>query len=266
MPRIHHRKPTGYTQKPDPCVQWGSWGEWRGGISPPRSLRTGREPLGSSGSRSPAVRIEKRPVRKELWVHLDDTGEPLTRAFRLLLEALVFAAHPFPQMEVDAVQTVVQRRLVEMTVVVDPTPDVRIYQPGQIMKGRVGPVLETPSPDYPTHCLESSVGRRGQERDAIGSVGPGRKPRLECISEEIELDCGIASLAVGIRAVNDFCFLRVKHQSTSREPLRESAAQGFSLGLSPAVADYVIRIPFKGNSRMGPCHPQVERVMQKQIR
>jgi hypothetical protein len=97
---------------------------------------------------------------------------------RLLLEALVFAAHPFPQMEVNAVQTVVQRRLVEVTVVVDPTPDVRIYHPGKIMKGRVGPVLETPSPDFPTHCLESSVGRRGQERDAIGSVGAGRKARV----------------------------------------------------------------------------------------
>jgi hypothetical protein len=30
-------------------------GEWRGGVSPPRSLRTGREPLSSSGSRYPAV-------------------------------------------------------------------------------------------------------------------------------------------------------------------------------------------------------------------
>ena len=30
-------------------------GEWRGGVSPPRSLRTGREPLGSSGSQYPAV-------------------------------------------------------------------------------------------------------------------------------------------------------------------------------------------------------------------
>ena len=29
--------------------------EWRGGISPPRSLRTGREPLSSSGSQHPAV-------------------------------------------------------------------------------------------------------------------------------------------------------------------------------------------------------------------
>src|ERR1039458_6935732 len=32
-----------------------SWGEWRGGVSPPRSLRTGREPLSSSGSQYPAV-------------------------------------------------------------------------------------------------------------------------------------------------------------------------------------------------------------------
>jgi hypothetical protein len=210
--------------------------------------------------------MEKRPVREELWIDPDDTGEPRTRALRLLLEALELAARPFPQMEVDSAQTVVQRRFVEVTVVVDPTTDVGIYHPGQIIKGRVGPALETPSPDFPTHCLECSVGRRGQERDAVCSVGPARKPRSECIAEEVELDRGIGSLAVGIRAVDDFRFLRVKYQPTSREPLRKCNAQGFGLGFTPAVADRVIRIPFKGNSRMGPCHPQVERVMQKQIR
>jgi hypothetical protein len=86
--------------------------------------------------------MKKRPVREKLWVVPDDTGEPLTRAFRLLLEALVFAASPFLQMEVDSAQTVVQRRLVEVTVVVDPTPDVRIYHSGQVIKGRVGPQTE----------------------------------------------------------------------------------------------------------------------------
>src|SRR5712664_3580498 len=99
-------------------------GEWRGGVSPPRSLRTGREPLGSSGSQYPAVGMEKRPVREELWTSLDNMGEPLARAFRLLLEPLVLAARPFSEMEVDAAQTVVQRRVVEVTVVVDPTPEV----------------------------------------------------------------------------------------------------------------------------------------------
>jgi len=33
----------------------GPWGEWRGGVAPPRSLRTVREPLDSYGSHHPAV-------------------------------------------------------------------------------------------------------------------------------------------------------------------------------------------------------------------
>ena len=39
---------------PDEWEECGR-GEWRGGVSPPRSPRTGREPLGSSGSQYPAV-------------------------------------------------------------------------------------------------------------------------------------------------------------------------------------------------------------------
>lgn len=92
-------------------------------------------------------------MREEPWIGSDDTGEPLARAFRLLLEALELAAHPFSQMEVDPAQTVVQRRLVEVTVVVDLTTNIRIDHPRQIIKGRVGPVLETPLPDFPTHRL-----------------------------------------------------------------------------------------------------------------
>jgi hypothetical protein len=39
----------------DDAKEYSVTGEWRGGVSPPRSLRTGREPLGSSGSQYPAV-------------------------------------------------------------------------------------------------------------------------------------------------------------------------------------------------------------------
>ena len=163
-------------------------------------------------------------MREELWFGPDDTGEPLTRAFRLLREALVFAARPFSQVEVDSAQTVVQRRRVEMTVVVEPTPEVRIYHSGQITEGRVGPALESPLPDFPTHCLERSWGRRGQERDAIGSVGPGREPRPECIAEEVELLVGILSAPVIILAVDDLRLLRMKRQSTFSEPLLERYA------------------------------------------
>ena len=92
-------------------------------------------------------------MREERWACPDDTGEPLARAFRRLPEALEFATHPRPQVEVNPAQRSVQRRLLEVTVVVDPATDVRIDPPRQIVKGRVGPVLETPLSDFPTHRL-----------------------------------------------------------------------------------------------------------------
>jgi hypothetical protein len=98
-----------------------------------RSFTTAR-----SQNRTGASRLIRLPIsgcshreaagREERSVDLHDTGEPLPRSFRLLLEALVFAASPFPQMEINSAQTVVpRRRLVKVTVVVDPTPDVGIY-------------------------------------------------------------------------------------------------------------------------------------------
>jgi len=92
-------------------------------------------------------------VREERWVGPDDMGEPLACAFGLLLEALELAAYPLPQVEVNSAQIVVHRRFVEVTVVVDPTAEVGIDQPSQIIKGHVGPVLETLLPDFPTHRL-----------------------------------------------------------------------------------------------------------------
>jgi hypothetical protein len=212
--------------------------------------QTGREPLGSSGSRYP-------PVGK--------SSSPTGRFF--MLETLVFAARPFSQLEVDSAQTAVQRRLVEMTAVVYPTPEVRILHSGQSTEGRVGPALESPLPDFPTHCLERSWGRRGQERDAIGSVGPDHKPRPEKYSRGDRtglwdsVPCGWYP-----RSRRFFVFCGCSTNPQAAKPLRKSDAQGFGLGPSSAVADRVIRIPFKGNSGMGPCHPQVERVVQKQIR
>lgn len=96
-------------------------------------------------------------MREEPWGGPDDSGEPLTRAFWSLAEAFVFAAYPFPQVEVDPAQTVIERRLVVVAVIVDPAADVGIKHSGQIIEGLVGPGLETPAPDITAHLLEFAV-------------------------------------------------------------------------------------------------------------
>src|SRR5271166_1152113 len=97
----------------------------------------------------------------------DDAGKPLTRAFRPLPEALVFSAYPFSQVEVDPTQTLIERRFVEVTVVIDPTPDIRIAHSGQVIEGLVGLGLKAPAPDITAELLERLIGCRRQERDAV---------------------------------------------------------------------------------------------------
>src|SRR5271166_5314118 len=97
----------------------------------------------------------------------DDAGKPLTRAFRPLPEALVFSAYPFSQVEGDPTQTLIERRFVEVTVVIDPTPDIRIAHSGQVIEGLVGLGLKAPAPDITAELLERLIGCRRQERDAV---------------------------------------------------------------------------------------------------
>ena len=54
-------------------------GEWRGGVSPPRSHRTGREPLSSSGSQYPAALHAEVASAQRRILAPDDPGEPLPR-------------------------------------------------------------------------------------------------------------------------------------------------------------------------------------------
>ena len=62
-------------------------GEWRGGVSPPRSLRTGREPLGSSGSRYAAVgMIVQRRHRAVLDAIESGNGDESEAAMLVILE------------------------------------------------------------------------------------------------------------------------------------------------------------------------------------
>jgi serine/threonine protein kinase len=48
-------------------------GEWRGGVTPPRSRRTVHEPLSSYGSHCRATLCTQLPVSKELWSALSNT-------------------------------------------------------------------------------------------------------------------------------------------------------------------------------------------------
>src|SRR6185437_6286284 len=96
-------------------------GEWPGGVSPPGSLRTGREPLDSSGSHHPVLGPHTQPpVGEEGWVTSRDVLQPSHRPEQVAVQSLVLPCGPTLEVAVDAFEEGIQHGLVEAPVVVDP--------------------------------------------------------------------------------------------------------------------------------------------------
>jgi len=69
-------------------------GEWRGGVAPPRSRRTVREPRSSYGSHCRATPRTQLPVSKELWIAMRKAPQPLLGSAKPVLQLLVFPRRP----------------------------------------------------------------------------------------------------------------------------------------------------------------------------
>src|SRR3984885_16162262 len=77
-------------------------------------------------------------------------------------------------------------RLVEVAVVVDPTSDIRVVFPCQILQGHVAPMMEFPSSDRLPDCFQRVRTGGGQKRDAVLTATPNRLPGPERVAEKSE--------------------------------------------------------------------------------
>jgi hypothetical protein len=75
----------------------------------------------------------------------------------------------------------------------------------------------------------------------------------------------LSSPPIIILAIDDLRLLRMKLQSAFSKALLKRIFEDLRLRLTYAMAESVVSEPFKGNVRMIPGHPPVERVMQKQV-
>src|SRR6516164_6174113 len=170
------------------------------------------------------------------------------------------------QNSVDVSQGRVESRLVVPAVVVDPTPDVAVKHPGQVVQRLVAALVKRPASDRLSDHLESLVACRRAEQDAKGTPPASRQPRPERVAEKVEPLVWVVSASIFILAVDDLRLLRMKRQSAVGEPLLKRCAQRPRLRLTAAVAYGIIGMALEGDARMAPTHPHVERVMEKEIR
>src|ERR1700674_2594808 len=109
---------------------------------------------------------------------------------------------PPSQDEIDVSQGRVESRLVVAAVVVDPTPDVAVEHPGQVLQRLVAALVKRPASDRLSDRLESLVACRGAEQDAETTPPAARQPRPERVAEKVERLVWVAPAPIFILAVD----------------------------------------------------------------
>ena len=185
---------------------------------------TGRETLASSGSHCPAAPLQKPPVGEQRRLSPRNASDPVRCLSPMASQGLELPMRPSSQNTVDVSQGRVESRLVVPAVVVDPTPDVAVEHPGQIVQRLVAALVKRPASDRLSDHLESFAACRGAEQDAECTPPASRQPRPERVAEKVERLVWVTSAPIFILAVDDFRLLRMKRQSAvSESPLKRCA-------------------------------------------
>jgi len=143
---------------------------------------TGHETLASSCSHCPAAPLQKRPVGEQRWLSPRNASDPVRCLSPMASQGLELPMRPSSQNTVDVSQGRVESRLVVLAVVVDPTPDLAVEHPGQVVQRLVAALVKRPASDCLSDRLESFVACRRAEQDAEGTPPASRRPRSERIS------------------------------------------------------------------------------------
>src|SRR6516165_8717718 len=108
---------------------------------------TGRETLASSGSHCPAAPLQKPPVGEQRWLSPRNASDPVRCLPPMTSQRLEFPMRPSRQNTVDVSQGRVESRLVVPAVVIDPTPDVAVEHPGEVIQRFVAALVKRPASD-----------------------------------------------------------------------------------------------------------------------
>jgi len=130
---------------------------------------------------------------------------------------------------------------------------------------QVAPSMQRPSPDrLPDSFQRLRTGCR-QERDRVFVTAPYRLPRPERIAEKVERLVWKFATPGRVLAVDELRLLRVQSELAGCKSDPQATPQRLGLFGASAMADDVVRVSLERNVRVGPRHPRVESIVQKQV-
>ena len=157
------------------------------------------------------------PVSKEPWPPHNYPLQPLRRPHGASPKPFVFPFGPSYESIVQLPEYRVELRLVELTVVIDPTTNGWIEAIGQLTYRELGPSVRPPAPDPVPYCLGSLWADRWQEVQEPRAITTALSTAwLEPISQEVKADHREIGLPIPVFAVDDLRLLGVQGEPALR--------------------------------------------------
>ena len=116
------------------------------------------------------------------------------------------------------------------------------------------------------HGLESRCTDSGREahKQTIPST-IFHDPWSKGIPKEVKLRIRVMSFMTSVLAIDDMRLVWMHFEAARRKTIRKRHLDGISLHFGFAMYQSIVRITAPRNTRVPPCHPDIERVMQKEI-
>src|SRR6201984_1500545 len=125
--------------------------------------------------------------------------------------------------------------------------------------------MHRPTPDSPTDRRERLCAGCRTERDAHAPDPLAHHSWPERVAEKVELKGRMVLAPTLILAIDDFRLFRMQRQSAFSKPRRKSSPQCCGLVFITTVTDRLIRLALEQYVREVPAHPQIERIVQKEV-
>lgn len=153
----------------------------------------------------------------------------------------------------------------EAPIVVEPPPKFGIDLPGKIFDGLPRTAMQLPFADLIPDSLRRILRDGWAETTEALPLPTVSLPRPKRVPQKVKLLVRVKLSPIAILAIDHFRLLRMQFQSTLLQPCRYFDTHQVRFPLCPAMDNDIVRLPLE--RQMGPvlAHPQIERVVRKQI-
>src|SRR6266542_3554731 len=205
-------------------------------------------------------------MNEQIRLAAGDAAQPMHRRALSTSQPFELPSRPSCEGLVQVTKDQHTLRSIKPTVVVDPATYRWIDEPRQILQALVVPVgRHPPFANGGSDRLGGLSADRGKKAHEELSPAILRPPRLKGVAQEVERNMFVLPTPIIVLAVDDPGLHRMKLQTALRKPISDGCQHQLGLPPAPAMHDGVVRVALERDARIVPLHPQIKRVVEKQV-